>query len=113
MVDFWEFAIVAVALWFIVKIVSITAGGKWSKLERKPARRERYEMGFDERQGFVVGGIVCLFMGAAMILSQEMVQMPYNLAPFVTLGGTVLGAIGLALLIAVTVLGMMPVSKRR
>ena len=113
MVDFWEFAIVAVALWFIVKIVSITAGGKWSRWERRAARRERHTMEFDERQGFVVGGIVCLFMGVAMILSQEIVQMPYNLSPFVTLGGTVLGAIGLALLIAVTVLGVMPVSKRR
>ncbi len=113
MVDFWEFAIVAIALWFIVKIVSITAGGKWGMRERKAARRERYSMEFDEKQGFVVGGIVCLFMGAAMIASQEIVQMPYNLSPFVTLGGTVLGAIGLALLIAVAVLGIMPVSRRR
>ena len=50
MVDFWEFAIVAVALWFIVKIVSITAGGKWSRWERRAARRERHTMEFDERQ---------------------------------------------------------------
>jgi len=106
MVDFWEFAIVAVVLWFVVQIISTATGGKLAKTERKAARRQ--EMNFDERQGFVVGGIVCLFMGAAMIVSQEMIQLPYSLSPFIVLGGTVLAAIGFALLIAVAVLNMMP-----
>jgi len=116
MADFWDFLIVAVVFWFILRVLEMRVYGprgwkgleKWGKrMERRRARRE-----FDEKYGMVVGGIVCLFMGAAILGAQYLfvnyfTGIPAVVMGFIGLGGLVLAAIGLALLVAAVILGML------
>ena len=112
MAEFWDFVIVLAVFWFILKILEITVKGpRWKRQFRAVASRvgsrhkKEYEMG--EMEGFMVGGLVCLFMGAAMYYAAPLIMTPVWLSPLVMTGGIVLGAIGGALLVAYIVLSIM------
>ena len=123
MADFWDFLIVAVVFWFILRMVQIVVWGprwarrmKWDekewkkKFERKFARHEM--MG--DMYGMLVGGIVCLFMGAAILAAKYLFGSYFTgfagaelLIGLVSVGGFVLAAIGVGLIVAYIALSVM------
>jgi hypothetical protein len=108
MAEFWDFLIVAVIFWFVLRIVEMTAlGPKHRRVLReiKTARAKKH-MDFEEMEGFMVGGIICLFMGAAMYYVAPLILTPTWLSPLITAGGVILAAIGGALLVAYVVLSV-------
>jgi mannose/fructose/N-acetylgalactosamine-specific phosphotransferase system component IIC len=105
MAEFWDFLIVLVAFVFLAKIVStiVTKGQD----QKAPKRTSKMHRELEETEGFLVGGLVCLFMGVAMYYSTTITQLPSALGPIVVMGGFVLAAIGFALLIAYVILKAM------
>jgi len=108
MADFWDFMIVAVVFWFILRIIELNTGPKkWAKWQNwtKMMEKRHPKRGMDERQGMMVGGIVCLFIGLAIMSAQAVITVPV-LSGLIYLGGLVMAAIGGALLVSFVVLGM-------
>ena len=106
MADFWDFLIVLVVFGFLAKIVTVVVTkGQYVKRNSKKTSKVHKELG--ETEGFLVGGLVCLFMGVAMYYSTTITQLPYSLGPLAVTGGFVLAAIGFALFVAYVVLKAM------
>ena len=106
MTEFWDFLIVLVVFVFLAKIVG-TIVTKGQSLQKAPKRTSKMHQELEETEGFLVGGLVCLFMGVAMYYSTTITQLPDALGPLVVMGGFVLAAIGFALLIAYVILKAM------
>ncbi len=122
MADFWDFLIIAVVFWFILRVLEMRVYGSrsWRHMERLGKRADRRHAGreFDEKYGMMVGGIVCLFMGLAILGAQYLfvnyfTGIPALVMGFIGLGGLVLAALGLALLVASIALGMLMVGSSR
>ena len=106
MAEFWDFLIVLVVFGFLAKIVAmIVSDGR--SAQKAPKRTSKLHREFEETEDFLVGALVCLFMGVAMYYSTTITQLPYSLGPLVVVGGFVLAAIGFALLVAYVVLKAM------
>ena len=109
MAELWDFLIVAVVFWFILRVLEMTVLGPKRRREFREMKRAQAKkrVEFEETEGFMVGGLVCLFMGVAMYYAAPIIQNPVWLSQIVTAGGLIMAAIGGALLVAYFVLSVM------
>jgi fatty acid desaturase len=112
MAELWDFLIVVAVFWFILRIFEMTfKGPRWRKefkaMAKRMEKKHKSEFAVEELEGFMVGGLVCLFMGVAMYYAAPLIVTPIWLSPLIMTGGIVLGAVGGALLIAYIVLSVM------